>query len=637
MKNTIAERIFDFLKDYPPFYVLPKEELYTVSKNVKVVYLQKDQHVFKTDEKIHDHFYVVKDGAVGIFREQDHTLVDECDEGDIFGLRALIRKGNYILSAKAIEESILYSISSELLEKVINTNAKANKYLLESFVANIRNPYSTKNKDSLFTQVEGLQKKESHLTEVQSVQYSKNPITCSSNTTIQEAAQIMSSNRIGSIVITKKEKPLGIITDKDLRNKIATGQFSIQEAVKRLMSSPVITYPKNITIAEAQIAMLQHSISHLCITTDGTLNSKLVGILSEHDIVVIHGNNPSVLIKEVKRSKTDKDLKYIRKKTQQLLEGYIAQNVPIFFISKIISAINEAITKKTISIAIEEMDTPPPTEFSWLAIGSQGRKEQLLLTDQDNALVFDNLSKEKYAQTKNYFLSLADKVTKKLNTIGFEFCPANMMASNPRWCLSLDEWKQQFNNWITKPDEDKIMLCTIFFDYNLMYGNKDIVNEMSESIFESIGSYTIFLNFLGLNALKNPPPLSFFRQFLVEHSGEHKDQFDIKARALMPLVDAARLLILSHAIKDFNNTVLRFEKLAEIEPQNKDLYDSCINAFKTLLQFRTQQGLQQDNSGRFIDLKSLNKTDRLKLKRCFKPIKDIQELIRVRFNLSQIL
>jgi CBS domain-containing protein len=181
------------------------------------------------------------------------------------------------------------------------------------------------------------------------------------------------------------------------------------------------------------------------------------------------------------------------------------------------------------------------------------------------------------------------------------------------------------------------MLCTIFFDYDLIYGNKKLVDEMSESIFQSIDTYEIFLNFLALNAVKNPPPLSFFRQFLVEHGGEHKDQFDIKARALMPLVDAARLLVLSKNVKDFNNTIFRFEKLAELEPQNKDLYESCISAFKILLRFRTQQGLKNKDSGRFIDLNLLNKGDKLKLKGCFKPIKDIQELISIRFKLAQLL
>ena len=636
MKNTIAERIFDFLKDFPPFNFLDKDELYSISANVQVIYLENNSYIFNQNEKVHDSFYIVKDGAIGVFRD-DTILVDKCDEGDIFGLRAIIAKDDYLLSAKSIEESIVYSISSDILETIIEKNDDANKFLLASFATNTRNPYSDDDKGVLFANIETLQKNESSFTEVQSADYSKNPVTCKVNTSIKEAALTMTNKHVGSIVIVENKKPLGIITDKDLRTKIATGTVSIDETVDKIMSSPVITFPEYITVAEAQIAMLQNKITHLCITKNGTPDSELCGILSEHDIIVIHGNNPSVLIKEVKRAKSAETLKIIRDKAQDLLEGYLEQNIPIFFVSKIISAITDAITKKAIEISLDEMDSKPPVKFGWLALGSQGRSEQLLLTDQDNALVFEDVQKEKYRKTHNYFLKLAQKVTHKLNTVGYEFCPADMMASNKKWCLPLTQWKQQFDNWITHPDEDKIMLCTIFFDYDLIYGDKELVEEMSDSIFESIDKYEIFLNFLGLNALKNPPPLSFFRQFLVEDSGEHKDQFDIKARAMMPLVDSARLLVLSQNIKNSNNTILRFEKMAELEPQNKELYLSCINAFKVLLRFRTNQGLKHNDSGRFIDLNPLTKSDRLKLKGCFKPIKNIQELIKVRFKLSQML
>ena len=636
MKNTIAERIFDFLKDFPPFNFLDKDELYSISANVQVIYLENNSYIFNQNEKVHDSFYIVKDGAIGVFRD-DTILVDKCDEGDIFGLRAIIAKDDYLLSAKSIEESIVYSISSDILETIIEKNDDANKFLLASFATNTRNPYSDDDKGVLFANIETLQKNESSFTEVQSADYSKNPVTCKVNTSIKEAALTMTNKHVGSIVIVENKKPLGIITDKDLRTKIATGTVSIDETVDKIMSSPVITFPEYITVAEAQIAMLQNKITHLCITKNGTPDSELCGILSEHDIIVIHGNNPSVLIKEVKRAKSAETLKIIRDKAQDLLEGYLEQNIPIFFVSKIISAITDAITKKAIEISLDEMDSKPPVKFGWLALGSQGRSEQLLLTDQDNALVFEDVPKEKYRNAHNYFLKLAKKVTHKLNTVGYEFCPADMMASNKKWCLPLTQWKQQFDNWITHPDEDKIMLCTIFFDYDLIYGDKELVEEMSDSIFESIDKYEIFLNFLGLNALKNPPPLSFFRQFLVEDSGEHKDQFDIKARAMMPLVDSARLLVLSQNIKNSNNTILRFEKMAELEPQNKELYLSCINAFKVLLRFRTNQGLKHNDSGRFIDLNPLTKSDRLKLKGCFKPIKNIQELIKVRFKLSQML
>lgn len=637
MKNTIAERIYDFLKDFPPFNVLKEEELLIIAASVRVIYLEENSFVFEEDGEIHDCFYVVKDGAVGIFRNKDEILVDECDEGDIFGLRALLRKSNYQLSARAMEESIVYGIPSKLLEQFITTNTDANKFLITSFLTNTRNPYPDENEVTLFPQTEDARNDSSELTHLQSAPYSKDPITCIANTAIKEAAQAMGIKRVGSIVVTEKDRPIGIITDKDLRNKIATGLFSINDPVERIMSSPVITYPKKISVAEAQIAMLQKGVTHLCITKDGTPDSQLTGILSEHDIVVIHGNNPSFLFKEVQRAKTVEKLCAIRQKVQQLLSGYLDQQIPIFFITKVVSAINDAIVRQAIELSLKEMNTSPPARFGWLMLGSQGRKEQLLLTDQDNALIFEDVPKADYGRAMSYFLKLAKGITKKLNAIGFEYCPADMMASNPKWCLPLKEWKQQFNNWITNPDEDKIMLSTIFFDYDLVYGDRELVDQMTESIFTSIDSYEIFLVFLGLNALKNPPPLSFFRQFLVEQGGEHKDQFDIKARAIMPLVDAARLLVLSHNTKDHNNTILRFERLMQLEPQNKDLYAFCIDAFKTLLRFRTQEGLKQHNSGRFIDLKTLTKADRLKLKGCFKPIKDIQELIRVRFKLSQIM
>ena len=637
MNNIIVERIYDFLKNFPPFSVLSKNDLMVIARNVKVIYFENDQNIFKQNDKPHDYFYIVNNGAIGLYREEFQDLVDKCDEGDIFGLRSLISKGNYSLSAKAIEESIVYSVSSNLLEEIITRNTEANKFLIASFATNTRNPYSKKNKGKLFANIDVLQKNKSDFTEALSADFSKNPITCELETTIKEAAQIMTNKRVGSIIITNDNKPLGIITDKDLRTKIATGKYSINGKVSEIMSSPVITYPKNITIAEAQIAMLQHKVTHLCITKNGTPDTKLVGLLSEHDIIVVRGNNPSVILKEIKRAKTVDDLKFINDKTQQLLKMYLEQNLPIFFVSKIISTINKTITQKVIEITLDDIKAELPTSFAWLALGSQGRSEQLLLTDQDNALVFENVNESDYKATKDYFLNFSKIVTKGLNKIGFEYCPADMMASNPKWCLSVSEWKSQFDNWITRPNEKKIMFCTIFFDFEKVYGNDQLVSDMTSSIFHSIHKYEIFLNYLGINALKNPPPLSFFRNFVVESSGEHKDQFDIKAKAIMPLVDAARLLAMAKGIKKVNNTVLRFKKLAELEPQNKDLYDSCINSFKILLRFRTSQGLTHGDSGRFVDSKSLNKVDRLKLKGCFKPIKDIQELIRVRFNLAQMM
>ena len=628
--NTIAERIYDYLKGFPPFNLLTRDQLLSISKSVDVIYLENNQFLFEIGQPVVNHFYVVRDGAIGLFRA-NNNLVDKCDEGDIFGLRALLRKGEYKLNARAIEESIVYSISLENLEAYITANVDASQFLMASFVSNTRgkNP----NDDDF---VKSLQSSTEY-TYLQTADYSKNPITCGIDTKINEAASIMTEKHVGSIVITKENKPIGIITDKDLRTKIATGKHSIEDSVSSIMSSPVITYPETITVAEAQIAMLKHKITHLCITKDGTNNSELTGILSEHDIIVLRENNASALIKEIKRSRSAEQLRDIRQRTEKLLTRYLEQDIPIDFISRLVSAINDTITQRIIEFSIAKMNKKPPTQFAWLAIGSQGRQEQLLMTDQDNALVFEDVDEEKHNSTQSYFLKLSDHINKDLEIVGFELCPAKMMANNPKWCKSVSEWSQQFNSWITTPDQDNLMLCTIFFDYEHVYGDLELVSQLSESIFKSIDSYDIFLTYLGRNALQNPPPLSFFRQFLVEDDGEHKDQFDIKARAMMPLVDAARLLILSHNIKAVNNTIERFEKLVELEPQNKDTYLFCIEAYKNLLTFRTEQGLRHNDSGRFIDLESLDKGNRLQLKRTFKAVKDVQELIKMRFKLSQLL
>ena len=400
MKNTIAERILDFLKSFPPFDALTYQQLFSIASQVKVLYIEKDDYVFMQNEVLHDCFYIVKDGAIGVYRGRH--LVDECDEGDIFGLRALIRKDKYLLNAKAIEESIIYSISSKILEEIIITNPKASQFLIASFATNKRNPYSNEDKGSLFANETFLQPNTNSFTEVQSANFSKNPIVCKAHTKIKEASLEMSQRKVGSIVITQNKQPIGIITDKDLRNKIATGLHDIWEEVESIMSFPVITFPPSITVAEAQIAMLKNDISNLCITKDGSINSKLIGILSEHDIIVIHGNNPSVLIKEIKRATNAETLQFIRQKAQGLLQNYIEQSIPITFIANIISAINEAITKRIITISINEINIKPPVSFAWLAIGSQGRKEQLLLTDQDNALVFDDVLEDHKEKVTDY-------------------------------------------------------------------------------------------------------------------------------------------------------------------------------------------------------------------------------------------
>lgn len=636
MKNSIAERIADFLKNFPPFNSLTYLELVKIANEVQVVHVDKNNVLFKVGDKTHSFFYIVKEGAIGlsVTSDSEEALIDKCDEGDILGLRPFFAKDNYLMTAKAREESLLYAIPIEVFKPYVSQNQEVLSFLLESFASNTRNPYDKENKGKLISENVIYDEQSSEIQYFQPISYTKKPITANRKDSVKFVAQTMTQSKIGSVIIEENQFPLGIVTDKDLRSKIATGLFTIDVAVDQIMSAPVITVPENISIAETQMMMLKHNIGHLCVTVDGTNKSKIMGIISEHDVVVAQANNPGVLLKQTKRATRSKELKAVRDKLTDLIQNSLDKNIPIQHISNIVGEINIAITKRAVELAIEKMDEKPPTRFAWLNIGSQGRKEQLLITDQDNALVFEDVEEERYNEVKKYFLEMAEKVTKTLNKIGYEYCPAEMMASNPMWCKSLTDWNKQYNSWINTPGEKGILMCSIFFDYDCIYGDEKLVSAITENILNQVTNNHLFFAYLGTDALKNPPPLGFFRQFLVENDGEHKDAFDIKSRALMPLVDAARLLTLSLNVKGINNTFHRFKKLAELEPQNAELFDNCADAFSLLSKFRTEEGLLNNSNGRYLNLNELSKSDKVKLKNAFQPIHDIQDAIKNRFQLT---
>lgn len=636
MKNTIAQRICDFLKKYPPFDIIDAENLLHLSKEVTVIYLEKGKILFKEYDAPHEWFYIVKEGAIEMRQvvNDNSEMVDICDEGDVFGVRPIISDTPYLMTAIAQEESIVYGIPAKEFRPLIEKDTKIGLYLIEIFASKTRNPYSVEHTKYLYQNFDRnmLQK---DFFELQPAVYVRKVVKTEADATIRQAAWAMTNERVSSIVIVDEEqRPLGIVTDKDLRKQIATGHFSMEMKVSQVMSFPVHTYQKRMTIAQAQFEMIKNNINHLIITEDGTPQSPTIGIMTQHDIETVKGDSIPELMKAVKRAKKSKHLKRIRKQSINLLKGYVTQNIPLSLITDLFHQLFEAITSKAIEICIKRMEVPPPVRFAWVSLGSHARKEQFLITDQDNAIVFEDVQEEIYPQTQQYFIELAEKVNTMLNKIGYDYCPANMMAKNPKWCLSLEKWENQFLSWVSNANDADLLMFSIFYDMSCSFGTFSLVESLSEKVFDFTKSNERFMVLLAKSALENPSPLGFFRNFIVEHDGKYKDQFDLKARALTTVSDIARLLVLSHKIKGITNTAERFEKLAECEPQNKEIFLACAYTAKALLKFRIKSGLKNDNSGRYLDLKSLSKEEKTKLKRCFKTIANAQDLVKQRFKLN---
>jgi CBS domain-containing protein len=634
--NTIASRIADFLKQFPPFNNLSLEELTIVAMNIRVVNLEKNKNLFQINDTLHDSFYIVASGVINlsVISDSEETLLNKCVAGDVFGLRPFFAKNNYMMTAKAREECIVYAIPITTFRPFVAQNAEVLNFLLESFAINTSNPADKENRGKLLSDNVAYTSKPTEIQYFQTLSYNKTPLKVTSTHIIKDVAQLMSDNLIDNVIISEQNFPIGIVTDTDMRTKVATGRFEITMSINKIMTSPVITVAENVSLAEAQLLLLKNNVSHLCVTIDGSDKSEIKGIITEHDLIVSQASNPGVFIKEIKRSQNASDLSRVRSKLSDLIQTSLAKNIPLAHISNIASEINTAIIKRSVELAILDLGSPP-ARFAWFSIGSQGRKEQLLLTDQDSILVFEDVVADKYRDVKNYFMKLAKKTVTTLETIGYEQCPNGHVASNMIWCKSMTEWIKQYSNWMNSPGENNNEISSVFFDYEIAFGEQKIEDAISDIIFVNAKKNKIFFDYLGNDALRKPPPLSFFKKFNIEETGLNKGKFDIKNRAISPLVDGARLFAISHNIKGINNTFLRFKQLAIVDQKHSEIYLNCADSFQTLSKLKTSEGLKYDNSGQFINIEDLSKIDKENLKNALTPIKELEELIKDSFQLTQ--
>jgi CBS domain-containing protein len=635
--NTIAEHIADFLKKYPPFDNLTFQELSEIASNIRVINLEKHKTLFQINDVLHDSFYVVASGVINlsVIADAEETLLNKCYEGDIFGLRPFFAKNNYMMTAKAREESIVYAIPIAKFRPFVANNSEVLDFLLQSFASNTSNPSDKDNLQGiLISDNVHYSEQQSEIQYFQSLTYNVTPIIATNLSIIQDLAQLMTNSLTTSVIVCENTFPVGIVTNTDMCSKIATGRFPISVTVDKIMSSPVVTVVENVSLAEAQLLMLKYNVTHLCVTQDGTDKSAVKGVISEHDLIVAQASNPGVLIKEIKRSQTPKDLKSIRERLTELIQKSIHKNIPLSHVNNIASEINLAIIKRSVELSILDLGSPP-ARFAWLSIGSQGRKEQLLPTDQDSILVFEDVTAEKYRDVKDYFLKLGKRTTSILEKVGYEPCPNGHMGSNMLWCKSLTDWTNQYNSWMNTPGENSNELSSIFFDFEIVIGEQKIEEAIENVIFNNARNNTLFFDFLGNEALRKNSPLSFFKKFIVEEKGPNKDKFDIKTRALLPLIDGARLFSLSYNLRGVNNTYLRFKQLAIADPRNSEIFLNCAQAFLTLSKFRTLEGLKNDNSGQFINLQELSKVDKEILKNAFAPMNELEDLIKTKFKLTQ--
>ena len=637
-------KLIDFLKTVPPFHLLSETPLEELVRTLVIEYFPKGEIILTPEGPPTQFLYIIRSGGVKIMlREKggdgEEKVFDFRDDGEFFGLISLLSDKPSPFKVVAEEDTLCYLIKKEILKKLLDDHPDVQIYFTggpskgyKQFGSGMIAPQSIDRGEAdvgqvLFT---------GRVREVMRT----NVLTCPPEETVVGVARRMTTLGVGSaIVVDDVGIPMGIVTDRDFRSKIlASGKLGNVPVID-VMTRPVQSISPDSFCFEAILSMITYRIKYLTVM-DG-LN--LLGIISEHDLMVSQGNNPVAVIKGIRQATTIEQVVAIRRNIDLAMRVILQHGGMAKDICELITTLNDHLTQKIIVLAEEAMVREgqglPPVPYSWIALGSEGRREQTLRTDQDNAIIFADVPPEKEEEVQSYFLSFAEKVVSGLEKCGFPRCKGGIMAVNPKWCQPYRVWTEYFRHWLVDFDypAEEIFQTFVFFDFRPIYGPFDYTAGIKECITEGLNKRRGFLRDMAETAVLHQTPLGFFKRLVVEKSGEHKNKLNLKLNGLTPLVDAIRTLALEQGIFE-THTLDRLSGLIEkgILPQGEA--DDLRDAFNVIMLVRVRhhvdvisRGGEPDN---YVNPDELSIIQRTMLKEAFKTIDRLQRLLEMRYDIK---
>ncbi|HEX8545534.1 MAG TPA: DUF294 nucleotidyltransferase-like domain-containing protein, partial [Cytophagaceae bacterium] len=456
-------------------------------------------------------------------------------------------------------------------------------------------------------------------------------VSCPASTPVFLAARKMAESKISCLFVKNDIGAItGFVTDITLRDKVIAAQTDSNNPVSSVMDNPIVSINAQAFVYEAVLMMFQTKTRYLLIEKEG----QYIGSISRNKLLSELAQSPLVFIQSVKQAMSVDELKRKWDTVPQIVSQLIGRGVNSEIVNQVITAIADTIAVKVIDNTIAEIGQPP-AKFVFMVLGSEGRKEQTLKTDQDNAIIYEDKANEQREFVREYFLRFATIVSERLNHIGFSFCPGELMASNPRWTHSLSHWKRNYTNWMEEPDPEAAVNFSTFFDCRYIYGEESIMNELhaflDAELEKPLG--TLFY-ILAKNALQYEPPLTFFKNIRTQTVG-NQEVFDIKT-AMTPIVDLVRVYALKERIFRAN-TGERLKALKEkgvfSETSIHELSQSYYFLMGLRLKSQATQIIQDKRlPDNYIDLGTITKIEQVTLIEIFKTIENFQAKIKLEFT-----
>ncbi|MFZ5775604.1 MAG: DUF294 nucleotidyltransferase-like domain-containing protein [Thermodesulfobacteriota bacterium] len=630
------ETVIEFLSRTLPFNELEREVLQELASHCIIDFFPKGTVIFQQGHTEVSHFYLIQKGGVKIYLRDEGgevILKDFRGEGEYFGALPIIQGGPANLNIETVEDTFCFLFSKEAFLRLVQSSPKVSHYFLRSMSTKlVKTAYRELRQHRVNPRTEGALYLFS--AQVGEVLKDKQLYTIPVSDTVQQAASRMAEAHIGSLLVEDSAGAIvGIITDKDLRTKVVAAGLDYQTPVERIMASPVQSIPAHKVCFDAMLRMMRQRIHHLAVERQG----RIVGMVTTHDIMLLQGSSPLYLFREIMAQRKIDGLYPLSRKVPQVIRGLIEEGAKANNVTRMITILNDYILDRILTLLVAELGEPP-LPFCWLLMGSEGRREQTFKTDQDNAILYAEPRDHVEAKlAEEYFQKLAERAIDHLVACGYPRCPGDIMASNPRWRQPLSVWKRYFNEWLATPNPEEVLHSTIFFDFRAGYGDKALAGELRSHLVRQSPQQERFQLHLAANALEAPPPLSFFRNFMVEKDGEHRNTLDLKSKGLVPFVDFARLFSLRHGFAE-SNTLGRLQLLYEGEHISRELYGDAVDAYEFIMQLRLIHQLQMLEESRepdnYINPAELSDLEKQTLKGAFEVVRRLQSHIKQEFRLE---
>ena len=626
--------VLEFLKHTLPFNELDAASLADFARQCQIDFFPKGIFIFEQGVTEVDSLYLIQKGGVRIFLKDeagDITLKDFRGEGEYFGALPIIQATRANLNVETVEDTFCFLFAKDAFLALLHSNPRVSQFFLKTMSDRlIRTAYAELRHHKVAPRTESAL----HLFNVQVGDIIRRELhDIKATDTVQQAAGRMGRHHIGSLLVRDESGSIiGIVTDKDLRNKVVATGRDYQTPVREIMTAPVRTIPHNTVCLDALLSMMGKRIHHLAVEDQGEIR----GVVTTHDIMVLQGNSPIYLFREISAQQSLADLAPLARKVPTVVRGLIEEGAKADNISRMITILNDHVLDRILTLLLEELG-PPPVPFCWMLMGSEGRREQTFKTDQDNALIYQDPPAERQSECEAYFRTLGERAIEELVRCGYPRCPGDMMASNPVWRKPLSGWQAYFDRLLRTPEPAEVLHATIFFDFRGGFGSMELAEQLRNHLTPRAMRQEIFQHHLAHDCLEARPPISFFKNFIVEKDGEHKNQLDLKSQGLVPFVDFARLFALRHGVKE-TNTSGRLRLLHERGFISRELFSETIEAYEFIMQLRLvhqlqrlEQELQPDN---YISPADLTDLEKKTLKEAFAVIQRLQSVIRYEFRLG---